>query len=331
MRKTSLLMAIVLVFSVAMLGWSYKIGVIVKGVGNPFFEACEKGFEESLNSYGDTLIFQGPATPTAEGQIEIINNLIAQKVDVIAISANDANAVVPALQKALKAGIKVVSWDSSVKAEGRSVHVNQADSQLIGQLEVQAIAEMINYEGEVAILSAGATMVNQNTWIKYMKEELQKPKYSKMKLVAIVYGDDLRDKSYNEAMGLFKSYPDLKGIISPTTVGIGAAGNAITDAKLIGKVHLTGLGLPSEMAQWINNGACEAMFLWNPIDLGFMSGEVAHAIAAGTIKGKVGESLKVGRMGERKVIADPSGGTQIMLGAPFKFDKSNIDQFKVIY
>ena len=98
-------------------------------------------------------------------------------------------------------GIKVLSWDSGVAAEGRHVHINQADAQLIGQLQVQAIAEMIGYEGEIAILSAGATMTNQNTWIEYMKQELEDPKYDKMELVTIVYGDDLREKSYNEAMG----------------------------------------------------------------------------------------------------------------------------------
>jgi len=310
---------------------SFVIGVIVKNVGNPFFEASKKGFEDAAKEYGDTVIQQGPSQPTAEGQIEIIENFIAQKVNAIAITTNDVNAVVPALKKAMDAGIKVVSWDSGVNPEGRNVHVNQADSKLIGQVEVQALAEMINYEGEIAVLSAGATMTNQNTWIKYMKEELEDPKYSKMKLVTVVYGDDLREKSYNEAMGLFKSYPNLKGIISPTTVGISAAGSAITDAGLIGKVKLTGLGLPSEMAQWIKNGACDAMFLWNPIDLGYLTGQVAHAICAGDITGKEGEKVKASKMGEKEVIADPAGGVQVMLGAPFKFDKSNIDDWKDVY
>jgi len=310
---------------------TYTIGVVVKNVGNPFYEACKKGFQEAFDEYGDKMIFQGPATATAEGQIEIIENMIAQKVDVIAIAANDADAVAPALKKAMNQGIKVVSWDSAVASSGRNVHVNQADAKLIGQLQVQAIAEMMNYEGQFAILSAGATMVNQNLWIDYMKEELKDPKYSKMQLVTVVYGDDLREKSYNEAMGLFKSYPNLKGIISPTTVGIGAAGNAITDANLIGKVHLTGLGLPSEMAQWIKNGACEAMFLWNPIDLGYLAGQTAHHIAAGNITGKTGDNFTAGKMGRKEVISDGSGGTQIMLGAPFKFDKSNIDEWKDVY
>jgi rhamnose transport system substrate-binding protein len=166
---------------------------------------------------------------------------------------------------------------------------------------------------------------------EYMKQELEDPKYDKMELVTIVYGDDLREKSYNEAMGLFKSYPNLKGIISPTTVGIGATGNAITDADLIGKVHLTGLGLPSEMAEWIKNGACEAMFLWNPIDLGFLTGHTAALMVKGEIEGKLGEAFTAGRMGEKEIVDDGAGGLEIMLGPPFRFDASNIDEWKDVY
>ncbi|MCR4431540.1 MAG: rhamnose ABC transporter substrate-binding protein [Tepidanaerobacteraceae bacterium] len=343
MKKTSsLMLALVIALSVASSGCgrtaqiseakkAYTIGMIVKGLGNPFMEACGKGFEEALKEYGDRAIYQGPSIPTAEGQIEIIENFIAQKIDAIVITANDAQAVVPALKKAMDAGIKVISFDSSVAAEGRLVHVNQADAKLIGRLQIQAMAEMIDYKGEIAILSAGATMTNQNAWIKYMEEELRNKKYSGMKLVTVVYGDDLRDKSYNEAMGLFKAYPNLKGIIAPTAVGLAAAANAITDAGLIGKVKLTGLGLPSEMAQWIKNGACESMFLWNPVDLGYLAGQAAHSLVTGEITGKVGEKFIAGKLGEREIIKDPTGGVQIMLGFPFKFDKSNIDKWKDIY
>ena len=158
----------------------HTVAMVVKNLGNPFMDACGKGAEEALNELGDTLIFQGPATPTVEGQIEIIENLIAQKVDAICVTANDFDALVPVLKKAMDNGIKVVSFDSAVNAGGRIVHVNQADSEQIGKLQVQAVAEMINFEGEIAILSAGATMTNQNTWIEFMQKELEDPKYDKM-------------------------------------------------------------------------------------------------------------------------------------------------------
>jgi len=334
MRKLLFAAVLLLLCGVLAFGVSAKdftIGMLVKNVGNPFFEACARGGQEACDELGNTFIFQGPPTPTVEGQIEIIENFIAQNVDAICVSANDFNALVPVLKKAMANGIKVVSFDSAVNPQGRVVHVNQADAEQIGRLQVQAIAEMIGYEGEIAILSAAATMTNQNTWIRWMQEELKDPKYSKMRLAAIVYGDDLRDKSYNEAMGLFKSYPNLKGIISPTTVGISATAKAITDAGLIGKIKLTGLGLPSEMAEWVKNGACEAFYLWNPVDLGYLAAYVAGLLCEGTITGKEGETFTAGRLGERTITKAEDGGTEVLLGPPFRFDASNIDEWKDVF
>jgi rhamnose transport system substrate-binding protein len=148
-----------------------------------------------------------------------------------------------------------------------------------------------------------------------------------MKLDAVVYGDDLSDKSYREAMGLFKSYPNLKGIIAPTTVGIAAAGKALEDAGLAGKIQLTGLGLPSEMKQYIKDGTCLKMSLWNPIDLGYSATYIAVQLVRGKIKGTAGEAMAVGRMG---TIKTDDTGTAIM-SEPYVFDKTNIDKFAAIY
>ncbi|GAB4520403.1 MAG: rhamnose ABC transporter substrate-binding protein [Anaerolineae bacterium] len=309
----------------------YRIGLVVKNLGNPFFEAVNRGAQEAAKELGDEVIFQGPATPTAEGQIEIIDALIAQRVDAIAVTANDPEALVPVGKKAMNAGIKMVTFDSAVAPEGRQLFVNQADMEQIGRIQVQMLAEMINYEGEIAILSAASTMTNQNTWIEWMKKELEDPKYSKMKLVAIVYGDDLREKSYNEAQGLFKSYPNLKGIISPTTVGIAATARALQDAGLCGKIALTGLGLPSEMAEYIKNGCCQEMALWNPIDLGYLTVYATHALLDGKITGKPGETFQAGRLGEYTTQDEGNGGVMVLLGPPFRFNAENIDEWAQVY
>lgn len=305
-----------------------RIAMVVKNQGNAFFEACRDGGEEAVAELGGIeLIFQGPSTPTAEGQIEIIDSLIAQKVDGIAISANDVNALVPITKKAMAAGITVISFDSGVGADGRILHLAPSGDEFIGRSQVRTIAEMIDYTGEIAILSASSQATNQNSWIEWMKVELKEDAYANMPLVATVYGDDLSDKSYREANGLFKSYPNLKGIISPTTVGIASAGKALEDAGLAGQIQLTGLGLPSEMKQYIKSGTCEKMALWNPIDLGYSSTYIVYKIIKGEFKGNVGETMKVGRMGD---ITIGEGGVAVM-GEPYVFNIDNIDKFAEIY
>jgi rhamnose transport system substrate-binding protein len=312
-------------------GGKNRIAIVVKNTGNPYNEKEAEGFKTALEELGDEAIIQEPDQPTAEAQIQIIQQLIAQKVDAIAIAANDPDALQPVLQKAMSQGIKVLSLDSAVNAQSRMVHVNQADPEKIGRTLVQAMYEMIGGKGEIAILSATSQATNQNTWIAWMKKELEDPKYKDMKLVKIAYGDDLRDKSVSETEGLLQSYPNLKGIISPTTVGIAAAAKVLTDKGLKGKVQLTGLGLPSEMAEYIKSGVCQWMYLWNPIDLGYLAGYTAHALVTGEITGKVGEKFKAGKLGEKEIVKADDGRTQIYLGAPFKFDINNIDEWSKIY
>ena len=77
----------------------------------------------------------------------------------------------------------------------------------VGRWYIKSLAKYINYSGQFAIVSAGAQMAVQNTFIKWMKEELKDPKYAKMQLVSTVYGDDVMDKSYNEAIGCSRRIP----------------------------------------------------------------------------------------------------------------------------
>jgi len=309
---------------------SYKYAIIVKNTGNPYNEKEMEGFEKAVKELGGEVIKKAPDQPTAEAQIQMIEELIIQKVDVIAIAGNDPDALQPALKKAMDAGIKVLSLDSAVNKDSRMVHVNQADPERIGRVEIQAISAMIGGEGQIAILSATSQATNQNTWIEWMKKELEKDEYSKIELVKVAYGDDLRDKSVSEAEALLKTYPDLKGIIAPTTVGIAAAGKVLTDKGLLGKVHLTGLGLPSEMAEYIESGICEGMYLWNPIDVGYLAAYAANALITGTITGEAGGKFEAGELGPKEVIATDSG-TEIMLGDPYQFNKENIAEWKTVY
>lgn len=311
-------------------GAKKKYAIIFKNTGNPYGEKEMEGFKNAIEELDGEAILKAPDQPTAEAQIQMIEELISQKVHAIAMVGNDPDALQPALEKAMKAGIKVLSLDSAVNAKSRLVHINQADPERIGRVQVQAIYDMIGGKGEIAVLSATSQATNQNAWIEWMKEELKDPKYKDMKLVKVAYGDDLRDKSVSETEALLKSYPDLKGIISPTTVGIAAAGKVLTDKDLIGKVHLTGLGLPSEMAEYIESGACEWMYLWNPLDVGYLAGYAADALVQGTITGKVGDKFSASKLGDKEVIADGEG-TQVMLGDPFKFEKSNIAEWKTVY
>ncbi|UUP18107.1 rhamnose ABC transporter substrate-binding protein [Nitratireductor thuwali] len=304
-----------------------KIALVVKALGIGFFEAAHEGAKEAAEELGGVeIIYTGPTDTTAEGQIEVINSLIAQNVDAIAVSANDRDALVPTLKKAMDRGITVISWDSGVAPEGRQMHLNPSSNALIGEMCVKMAAEHLpEGGGDVAILSASATATNQNIWIEEMKKVL--PNYPGVNIVATVYGDDLADKSYREAQGLIQSYPDLKAIIAPTSVGIVAAAQAVTDAGKAGEINVTGLGLPSEMAGHVESGASKSFAIWNPIDLGYSATMIAYNLATEKAMAEPGAEIPMGRMGSVKLDDNNEGA----MAEPFVYDASNIDDFKDIF
>ncbi|NPD16326.1 rhamnose ABC transporter substrate-binding protein [Xinfangfangia sp. D13-10-4-6] len=303
-----------------------RIALVVKSLGNGFFEAAARGAEEAAKELGDVeIIYTGPTTTTAAGQIEVINALIAQRVDAIAISANDTDALVPALKRAMDRGITVISWDSGVAAEGRQMHLNPSSNPLIGNTIVKLAADQLPEGGDVAFLSATTTSTNQNIWIEEATKVL--PNYAGINVVVTVYGDDLADKSYRETQGLLQTYPNLKAIIAPTSVGIVAAAQAVTDAGKIGEVNVTGLGLPSEMAGHVKSGASKSFAIWNPVDLGYAATYIAYELTTGKAKAEPGASIPMGRIGT--VTLDENG--EGAMSDPFTYDASNIDEFSSVF
>jgi rhamnose transport system substrate-binding protein len=297
--------------------------LVPKNLGNPYFDTANTGAQEAAGELGVEVTYQGSSVADATEQIQLLNSLIAQNVDGLAISANDADALVPTGQDAMDAGIPVVTWDSAIAPEGRDVHISQAEAEGIGDVQIQMASELAEGEGQIAILSATSTAPNQNTWIEFMEEELENEEYQGLELVATVYGDDEDEKSYNEAMGLMQTYPDLEVIIAPTTVGIAASARAVQDADRVGEVFVTGLGTPNQMREYVNSGAAPMFALWNPADLGYLAIYTLHAIATGQIEGEPGDTFEAGKLGSYTVRDDDT----ILLGPPTVFDEENIDDF----
>ncbi|MCR5716153.1 MAG: substrate-binding domain-containing protein [Lachnospiraceae bacterium] len=306
--------------------------IVTKSAGNPFNERTASGFEEVITAAGLNCVVQHPESATADAQIAVIQSLISQGVSSIAVAANDANALTAALAEAKAAGIHVLTLDSDVNADSREVFCNQAGVQEIGQTLLDAVLDLTGGEGQYAILSATSQATNQNAWIDAMKSIAESDeKYSKLELVEVAYGDDEPQKSTDQTQALLQNYPDLKVICSPTTVGIAAAAKVLQDQG--SSVKLTGLGLPSEMAEYIGDDdahSCPYMFLWNPIDLGRLAAYTSIALVNGDITGATGDTFTAGDLGDYEVV-EIDGATQIILGAPFKFDASNIDEWKSVY
>ncbi len=340
--KRNILVVVLCVFLVVIVGAGflgyrqYKASeqsvyaIVMKSGGNIYNEKQAMGFVEVIEAAGNTTIVSYPETTTAEDQIQIINGLIAKNVDGIAIAANDYDALESVLEKALEKGIHVISFDANVDSDSRETFVNQAEVHEVGEVLMDAVLDISQGEGQWAILSTTAQASNQNAWIEAMKDIMVDDKYGELKLVEVEYGEDDYETSKEKVRELLEEYPDLTVICAPTTVGIMAAAEVLKEENSTCK--LTGLGLPSEMADYIGEeNVCPYMYLWSPIDVGMLSAYTLLALESGDITGQAGEVFVAGELGTYEIIESTDGGTEIIVGPPLKFDESNIAEWETCF
>ncbi|WP_326695999.1 rhamnose ABC transporter substrate-binding protein [Streptomyces sp. NBC_01754] len=301
------------------------IGFLPKQITNLYFALASEGGEKAVQELGSAFVEEGPDDASdATAQASYVKVLRQEGANAIAVSAQSPDALCGALKDAMGHGVKVVTYDSDTNPECRNVFVSQASAEDLGLTQVGMIARQIDFEGEIAVLSAARDATNQNSWIKYMKETLKEDRdYEKVELVEIAYGDDDEKKSLEQTKRLLQDHPNLKGIIAPTTVGIKAAAQYLSGSTYKGKVKLTGLGTPNDMREFIKDGTVEEFALWDPAELGELAAHAAVALASGIISGKEGQDFDAGDMGLFTLGADGV----VSLGEPTLFNAKNIDKY----
>lgn len=300
------------------------VSFIPKALNIPYFATAYAGAEKGAAETGGGLVQVGGATFDATEQATIIDTQARQPdVCVLAISANDPEALIPAIERARDAGKRIITWDSTTSS-GSEVFVNQASAQAIGEGLVQSIADQIGGQGQIAIVSGASTSANQNTWIEWMKKELEKPENAGIELVKIAYADGQDAKAAQEIQGLLKQYPDLRGIIAPDAVNLPVAARIIKSEGLSGQVAVTGLALPSQMANYVKDGTIRDFALWDVEKLGKLAYYVAYLVGTGQLDPKPGATFTAGDMGEFTINEDG----EVLLGPLLFFTKDNVDQYK---
>ncbi len=290
-----------------------------KAKADPYFVSCKQGADEAAAELGVDLLWDAPTDPDPAKQTEVVEAWITRGVNAIAASCASPEALSSVLRKAQARGIKVVSWDADAKADARSFFVNQATSEGIGSTLADEGARLAGGSGRYAIITASLTDSNQNEWIKFIKARMAE-KYPNMSLAAIHPSEGQRDRAMTEARNIVRAYPDVKVIIAVAAPAVPGAAEALKQENRR-DVKLTGLSVPSLCKAYVHDDWIQSIVLWNTRDLGYLTVHAAQAVQNGALKPGA-TSFAAGRLGTLKVEGD-----QIILGKPFIFDRSNIDQF----
>jgi rhamnose transport system substrate-binding protein len=300
-------------------GHKVVIAMMPKAKGDPYFISCKKGAEEAAQEIGAELLWDGPTDLDPAKQNEVIEAWITRGVDVIAVSVENEVAISTVLKKARERGIKVITWDADAQKEARDFFINQATPQGIGITLMDEAARILGGKGDFAIITASLSAANQNEWIKHIKTRLAE-KYPDIRLVAIQPSEGDRDRAFAETQTVLKVYPNVKLIMAIAAPAVPGAAEAVKQAGRA-DVKVTGLSLPNMCKPYVHDGVIESFVLWNTVDLGYLTVYAARALSVGELK-RGNREMEAGRLGRIGVQDD-----QVMLGAPFVFNKQNVDRF----
>ncbi|NLW10698.1 MAG: autoinducer 2 ABC transporter substrate-binding protein [Clostridiaceae bacterium] len=301
-------------------GEAYKIVVMPKLIGIPYFNRSEEGALKAGEDLGVEVIYNGPSVGDAAQQVQMIEDYIIQEVDAICVAPNDAAALTPALQKAKDAGIVVLDWDTPAEKDLVELSVKQIDDREFAELYFDQLVELSGTdEGEYAIITGGLAAANLNTWIDFGMEYAAE-KYPNLKLVTDkIASDESADVAYQKALDLLKTYPNLIGILgysTPAPVGIA---KAVQERGLQGEVVAVGSAMPTDSAPYLKDGSMSAAFLWDPATLGYLTVYLAKTVLDG---GEVTDGMDVPNVGKIRV-----DGKDVVMGPPSVFTAENVDDF----
>jgi len=303
-------------------GESKKIGMLPKFTSDPYFVAVNQGAQEAAKELQVTVEFNGPVDANVAAQANIIDQWIRAGMDAITVSANDPNALAPALERAARRGIKVSTFDADVKPEARQVFLNQCTFEGMGKTMVEMMAKDAGTDGDFLVITAVLTAPNQNRWIEEAKKYAAQ-KYPNMRFPAVLPGEEDLEKSKNVALNYLRANPNTKGVLCVTGIATPGVAEAVKQLGLKGKVAVTGLGVPSLVRPYLKDGTIKEVALWNPVDIGYGAIYITKAQLDGTLKPESG-FVEAGRLGKLKFIQNDT----VLLGEPTIFTSANVDDFK---
>ncbi len=279
---------------------TYNIPTIVKIAGIQWFDRMEVGVKKFAKDTGNNSYEVGPPKADAQLQVQLVEDMIAKKVDAITVVPFSPEALEPVLAKALADGIKVVTHEAS--------NIHNADYDLeafqnveYGKHQMDLLADCMHGEGQYAVFVGSLTSKTHNEWVDGAIAE-QKEKFPKMELV----GDrnetyDDQQKAYAKTQELLRKYPDLKGFKGSASTDVAGIGLAIEERGLQNKTCVVGTSLPSIAGQYLKSGAVKTINFWDPADAGYLMQKIAVMLLKGE---KVTDGMDLGINGYHHVKLD---------------------------
>ena len=270
----------------------WEIVVVPKDSSNPWFVRMNTGVEDYAKQTGLNCYQKGTDEIDATKQAQLVEDLIAQGVDALCVVPVDIESMDATLAKAKEAGIVVITHEGSTLTNV-DYDIEAFSNAGYGQFIMDNLADAMGQEGVYTTMVADLTNGSHNEWadagVAYQKTAY--PKMSLLEAMPRVESHDNGDTAYNVAKELFKTYPDLKGIMGTSSFDAPGVARAIEELGLVGKAFTSGTGMPADNAELLKSGVVKSLTLWDPA----LAGQAMVALAVKVLSGEtIGDTVDLG-------------------------------------
>ena len=250
----------------------WTIVVMPKLIGIPYFNASEVGALQAGEDFGVNVLYVGPTDADATEQVRMIEDLIQQGVDAIAVAPNDSDALTPVLRRASEAGILILDWDTPADPSVVHYSIQQIDNQEYAELYFDKMVELVGYDDfEFAIITGGLNAANLNIWID-LGLEYAATAYPNLTLVTDrVASDESQQIAYERALELLTAHPNLRAILGYSTPAPLGAAMAVQERGLQDEIVVVGSTTPQDSIPFLEDGSLDVGLLWDPAKLGYLT------------------------------------------------------------
>lgn len=298
-----------------------KVAFVPQLIGIPYFNAMEAGGNKAAQDLGVDFIYTGPVDTNPVDQLQIVQNLINEGVNAIAVSVLDASSIAPVVKAAQAKGIKLFTSDSDAPDSGRAVYVAQATDEGLGFAIIDELVKRVGDDAKIGIVSGEATASNLNAWIGFMQKRAAE-KYPKLTLLEPQFAGGTAQRAAQIAGDMMAANPDIKGIIAVASTTCPGVAQAIETAGKIGSVIGTGYCSPNTARAYLKSGAFGFSVLWDPSQLGYLTVWAGKQL----IDGKPFAASNTVPGFPEPVTFDADKGI-LLLGPPAIFTADNVDKF----
>ena len=298
-----------------------SVAFVPQIVGIPYFNAMEAGGKKAAADLGMKFIYSGPVDTNPVDQLQIVQNLINQRVGAVAVSVLDASSLQPVIAAARASDVKLFTADSDAPDSGRALYVAQATDEGLGDAMIDEMVKRTGPSATVGIVSGEATASNLNAWIGFMQKQAR-AKYPGLKLLAPQFAGGTAQRASQIAGDMMASHPELRGIIGVASTTCPGVAQAIETAGKIGRVIGAGYCSPNTVRAYLKSGAFGYSVLWDPAALGYLTVWAGKQLIDGA---KLQASNTVPTF-PKPVAYDAKTGI-LLLGAPAIFTAANVDQY----